>query len=327
MKIGLISKSRMLEAFIKHGNNCHIGTVRDDAGVIVDNPLEEVPTGIPIGNTSLAVKNLIGNSEAMATFRGLLGLSELEQTVSYIFALFNGTQFSEFLEISFSTKFMNHEVGPQVGFTTGIATKCTNEIYVAVPQLNKFQDILSKQLKYSGEVLFGLAQDYTISNVTFGHSYGPFGLFIESCREGFENCLHFMLGQAENCTLYTSCALANLVSLLPFPVFAIGKPERIEYPSSAEKHIWKFPFANSEVALITVHGQYSIGEARARLRRTIENMLRYREDLQFRTDYGVNPKPMLLCQEQLQKYLTWKREPEPKESLAVKLDSPEKVSL
>lgn len=287
MRIAIVGSSNSAKCIWDHAEGYAFNNLQDVEGVLVDEALFNLPpVSVPVANTCVAIKNLILNPDLQGQVYDHIGVVAGEPVTS-VFALFNGKEFSEFLEVSSSEYFMTQNVGPKVGFTTGTGLRVGSEIYDAVPALARLRDFLTKS-EYRGEVLIELADNYLITDIRIGHCFGHFALFSELAKCSVKDIVEFIFGGVSSCALYDSIGVANLISLPPFPSGSIT-PQMIHAPKGAEKHLWRFPKYNSEVILITCHGMF-LQEARKRVRRTIENIQANAHDLQYRVDYGYNAR-------------------------------------
>jgi len=294
MKIAIMDKS-----VVDHTDGNVFGANRDCDALFVDDPLLTPRLeGILTANTCIGVRNLIVSEELRKNFEDFLGLDKKSPPISSLYSLFNGKDFSDFLEVHYSKHFLTGEVGPEVGFVTGVGLKVTDDIYQAIPQLNKLKSMLIS-MKYQGEVLLTVTKNYTLSNVNFGHYYGHFALYAECAKCSVQTLLDFVFGKGVPCELYDSCCIANLVSQQPFPTRINTSTGPINAPKGAEKHLWRIPIESGEIVLIVVHGNYLL-EAKKRMRRTLENMRSYSDSIQYRIDYG-NYCHFVLCQEKYEK--------------------------
>lgn len=290
MKVAIIDSTNTAKCVWDHAVGNSLNNLLDVEGIFLDEVMFNLPpTDLPVANSCVAIKNLILNPQMQKPVFDHIGVVPGE-SVSTVFALFNGKEFSDFLEVSFSERLMTQNVGPKVGFTTGVALKVGQEIYDAVPALIRLRDFLTRS-EYRGEILIHLAENYLITDIRVGHFFGHFALFSELAKCSTSDLLDFIFGRLPTCSLYDSVGIANLVSLSPFPSGSLY-PQQIHAPKGAEKHLWRIQRGNSETVLITCHGLY-LQEARKRVRRTIENICLNFPDLQYRVDYGYNARFVL----------------------------------
>ena len=286
MKIAIVSTGEA-KAILDHTEGNFLGYSKDAVAFFVDNPLQKLETELPVANTCIGVQNLMLHEDLRKALLDDHVKVSKEFPVSSLFAFFNGENFSEWAEISFSQKFMSGNVGPEVGFTTGVGFRVAYDVLEAVPSIPKLKEVL-RNLNYRGEVLCSVAENFTLTGVAFGHFYGHFAVFSEISRNSVQEILDFVFGKFPECKLYNSCCVANLVSQPPFPLIIPNSASPLHAPRSAEKHLWRIMINNLvETVLITTRGM-SLSEARRRLRRTVENMLHYNSTLQYRNDYGFN---------------------------------------
>jgi len=301
MNISVITKSGEAKPIIDHTEGNFLGYNFEAKGVFVEDALTPMDwEGKPYVNTCIGVQNLIMNQELRKAFHESLAF-ENTASVSTLFSLFNGTEFSDFIEVSFSDRFMNNEVGPKLGFMTGVALKVDGDPYEAIPQLSRVKKALT-DLGYKGEVALGVSERFTLTGIHFGHLYGHFAMYAEICQNSVQDMLDYMFGECPKIELYDSLAVGNVISQPPFPSIVNNTNGQIRADRGAEKHLWRVILGGMvEIVLHTVHGTY-MGEARKRLRRTIEKMLSYSDILQYRTDFGYGGK-FILCKEKYERLL------------------------
>lgn len=306
MKLGVVSNIGSNKAIVDRVKGAVWGIQSDVDTIFVEHPLTPIPAGMKSINTCVGIQNLLINEELRQVVWNDLGLKQ-KPHVCWVFSLFNGNKFSDWLEVSYSEKFMNYEVGASIGFTMGAGFRVPDAMPDILPAVSKLGKFL-QELNYHGEITLAIASDFSICDIMFGHNYGAFGLFTEISKFNSTSAdlvvpciLEFMLGHRDVCELFDAGAVANIVSLPPFPFAVARDPRLLSAPSTAEKHIWRLKRVNMDYALITVYGSY-MGEARKRLRRTLDNMVSYNEDLQYRTDYGFSLN-FVIMQEHYNKFL------------------------
>jgi len=287
------------QGIIHHTKDAFLEQNEEIQGIFVSNPLEIVPEEIPSINTCLGIKNFYQDKDV----RDALLTKHIKVTdrprISTLYALFNGKKFSDWMEVSYSSRLMTGDVGPNVGFITGIGFPVDVNLFEAVPSMEKLQDFLHG-IKYQGEVVCGLADNYLLTDINFGHYFGHFGMFSEISKNTTQQLIDFMFGIFSDAELHSSLCISNLVSQQPFPIIGRTKKPTINTPKAADKHIWRVLLQGVlEVILITVHGR-DLGEAKFRLSQTLRNMQKYNHDLQFRVDYGQRPK-FVLSKEKFEK--------------------------
>lgn len=288
MKIAIVNSVGETKSLYDHTIGNELNSIHGCEGVFLDNPLlADGSVDLPLVNSCIGVQNIILNENLKSSFMesvcGTRG-DKLEEGGSTLYTLFNGEAFSDFLEVNFSGKFMTGNIGPDLGFVHGVGIKCDSNIYDAFPVLIKFREAFNK-LQYRGEILFAISSDYRITGVKFGHSHAHFCLYAELCQNTVQDCLEYLFGKVNKITLHESIAVANLVTLSPYPSRSLNT-QTIHAPKGAEKHLWRSQYGNGETVLVVCHGGY-LNEARKRIRRTIENMLAFNPELQYRLDYGL----------------------------------------
>lgn len=320
MKIMLINGVGTINSLVDHCEN--VTNKMEGADIcLLEQPLLEYPKHLPVLNSNIGVMNYMLNDELRnAVLQNVVKVSG-EPFESELFAIFNGENFSDFIEVSYSTKFMTYNIGPCVGFTCGTAIKVTTPIEEAIPQMKDLLNFL-REIKYHGEISIGLSSNYCITGFAFQHFYGHFSMFCEMAVISPSEILSFMIGEQKSCDLHDTCCVANLISKQPFPVPISSRVSpRIAAPKGAEKHLWRLPLGFAEPVIVTTHGSF-LKEAQKRLQRTIYNMLSYDSDIQYRTDYGQQNK-FVLCKDKYDIFKTnpfWKKE-ESKPSLVPELSN------
>ncbi len=279
--IGVTNGTGEAKCVVDHVENALLGLTPSVEVVFADHPLADLLGEIPVLNSCVAIRNAILHPELQQ------GLFETWQVKpgpwkSSFFALFNGTDFSDWLEVGFSTRFMTGNVGPVVGFAQGAGLRAEG-VLDGVRGMDKVQRTL-RDIGYRGQVLLYVNELFELTDVRFGHFYAHWGIFSELCKVSNGEMISFLLGDMPGCELYDSVCVANLVSMMPFPSLSI-QTQAIHAPKNAEKHLWRVPRGLGETVLITVHGD-TVHEGRRRIRRTLDNMLQGNPDLQYRTDYG-----------------------------------------
>lgn len=281
--IGITNGTGEAKCLADHAENVVIGTQGDIEAVFADHPmieLGELPE-VPLANTCVAVQNAILNEPLR---EGLFEAWKVKvgPGKSTFYSLFNGQEFGDWLEVSYSSRFMTGGVGPNVGFVHGAGIKVVG-VEEALPSLGEIKKAL-QGFEYRGQVMLHVNESFELTGINFGHYYAHWAIYSELCKNSNMEMLDFIFGKFQSCELYDSVCVANLVSLCPFPSLGLQN-QSIHAPKNAEKHLWRVPRGASETVLCAVHGD-NVHEARRRLRRTIENMLQSSPELQYRTDYG-----------------------------------------
>jgi len=122
-------------------------------GVFLDNPMLELAAfkRLPLMNSCVGVQNLMMSKELQQKFyEDFLGVSNLTAQ-STIFAIFNGTEFSDWLEVSYSGRLMNEEVGPNIGFSTGVSSLVLDDVQLQGRPHQSRRQLCSRELGSSEE--------------------------------------------------------------------------------------------------------------------------------------------------------------------------------
>lgn len=238
-------------------------------------------------NTSQVAMNYMTSRDVNKQIREHLGVVD-KPAVTNLYGFFNGQQFGPWLEAVVSTRFMNREVGPNVGVTLGVGYTAGNEPSDAIPNLSDIKEFLV-DAEYRGEVLLQVTSDFQICGLQLGHMPAFLGMFGEVLKGPMDNVMRFVLQECPVYELYTSVVTGTLVSLWPFPGNLAPNEKKILAPASAEKHLWRLSAGNAEPVWITTHGQ-SLQQARARMNQTLLNIAKTEPSVQYRTDlgFGVN---------------------------------------
>ena len=287
MKLGVIPSHGAIFGLIDHLNDVQLGSVDVDA-IIVEHPQTPIVEGKTYINTSSGIQTFLISDEIREPYMKAMQADLNAREVSAIYALFNGESFSDWLEVSYSTRLMNNDVGPSSSYITGVGVTPEFPVTEAVKGLSELKQLLI-DAGYRGEVYIGLSREFRITDLKFGHLYSFFAMFYELCKNKKKNgVIKFLLGEAEKCELLDQIVVSNVVSQAPFPYLqAVGQDDiTIPMKSEASKHIWQIRNDSAKYVLVVAQGEYLL-EARRRLRRTLYNMTKYDRDLQYRTDYGL----------------------------------------
>jgi hypothetical protein len=237
-------------------------------------------------NANVLVLRLMVDEKAQQNLQQLLDLSP-KPTQNYLYALYN-KGFSQFLEVSYDSKFMTGGVGVDINFAKGAGIPVPEGMAEqAIPNLTNIEQCLNGS-EYRGEVTIGISDDFQATSLQLSHSWGMFAMYGEIVKGGVSAMLDFLTKDSQVLTLYDTIVLSNLISQFPFPVPIESSVRQRFVPANpgAEKHLWRMERVPYSTALVTTHG-VSVGEAQRRLRRTLNNSLAYDSTLQFRVDYGV----------------------------------------
>lgn len=285
MKVLIIKSTGTINALFDHCDNV-TEKLEGATACMVENNLANTPDRLPVINSCTGIKNLMLNEKMQdVVLHNILKVSDNKPT-SEIFALFNGERFSDFIEVGYTRRFMTYNIGPIIGFVCGVGIKISVPLEEAVPQFKSLIKFL-QEIHYIGEISIGLDDSYCITGFSCQHFYGHFAMYSEMCEAGTTELIKYILGDNDSCNIHDTCCVANLVSKQPFPCMIMTTTSpRISAPKSAEKHLWRMSLGYVEPVLITTHGSY-LREAQKRIQRTIDNMITYDPDIQFRTDYGM----------------------------------------
>jgi len=299
MKLGVIPSHGAIYGLIDHLNNVQLGDSDVDA-LIVEHPQTPLKENQNYINTSIGLQTFLITEEVQAPYMKAMQTEPQAREISALYSLFNGETFSDWLEVSYSCRFMNNDVGPKTSFTTGVGLKPEFAVEEAVKGMAGLKQLL-KDCNYKGEVYVGISKEFKICNLKFGHIYSCFAMFYEVCKhKKKDGVLRFLLGESDECGLTEHIVISNVVSKAPYP-YARRGAEDISIPtrSDASKHIWRVNNESAKYVLVLAQGDYLL-EARRRIRRTLTNMTKYDRDLQYRTDYGLR-REFVLGQERYKK--------------------------
>lgn len=295
MRIGLIAQGAE-KAICEHTKEVVLGIDDLTEAVLVEYPGTYVPD-LPSINTCLAVRNMKAQPKLEEMFQSELGV--VNSTIdSFLYGFFNGKNFSDLLEVSYSTRFMAGDIGASIGFVQGTAIPATNEVFAAFPELTQIQTGLN-EIEYRGEITLGCTRDFHISDIKFGHQTGLFALFTELSQLAPQANYEWCLGIGHECKVHEDgISVCTLISNPPFPV-PTSETVPLIAPVGAEKHLYRVNAMSHEVAYVATWG-VDLVEAKRRTRRTIENCVSFNPNLQYRYDYGYKER-FVFSQEKYQK--------------------------
>jgi len=301
MQYAILSNG-LAKGLADHAQNNIIGYTPSVVGVFVDHPLRDTFDYVgPIANSSIGVKTFTLDTKLRARFYEEEMKIVGDEPDTTLYALFNGERFSDWLEISHSTKLMSGNVGPSVGLSAAVGIRVAASLSDAVQNFSQLAPAL-RSLGYRGEVLCGLSRNFNITGINFGHFPAQFGTFNESCKQTTQECLDFIFGHFPECVLYPAVTITNLISKSPFPFMVTKSETKIVAPKAAEKHLWRVLLKNgSEIVYVTVHGKCCL-QARNRFKATARNMKKYDPEIQYRNDVGFHQK-FVLSEDQYQEFL------------------------
>ena len=194
------------------------------------------------------------------------------------------------VEIAFSRRFMNGEVGPQIGFAHGCA--------LPVPQdsVKDLTDYLSG--KYAGELAVEFDARKKPCKVSFGHMPHYMCMYAEFFSMKIDILLDWLTeGIDELPEMRKGVAICNAVSSPPFP--SPLPNEAVKASPGGERHIWRVVIGDKNLALVTAHSDKipsadshhsPFAQCRKRLYRTINELRKYNDFIQYRTDAAYSLK-------------------------------------
>lgn len=287
MKLAVVTQTGIGNILADKCEDIVVGRVeQEDALNISDNIL--VPIKGEALNYSIGAQAIALNPEMREQVYEKLSLTK-EKTISRISALFNGQRFSPWVEVSYSPRFMDGEVGPDIGFACGVSCLVDFPLEDALPQFHGVVDFIAG-LNYRGQVTLDIGEGCVITGFMLGFSPAIFAMMCEASKLGVRDMLEFASGSVAHCEYYESLIVSNLISRSPFP--ALIPQERIRAPASAERHLWRMRTGPVEPVLVTVHGDY-YGTCHKRMTGTIINLLQFDSYLQYRSDPGKSRQMVL----------------------------------
>lgn len=286
MKIALLA-NKAPRAILEHTKEVTLGMTGDTEGIMVEDVLRDVNSGLPVINTCVGAKVYMTSQEHRELFNreaGIVGGTP----VSYLYALVSPTSCSDWMEMSVSGKFLSGDVGVDIGFVQATALPCCTEVYDAFPKLASLVDALHI-LGYSGEVVVGVTADFQLATLALGHCTGAFCLFTELAMQSPQESIEFCFGRRQHAKLHVErVAACTLFSYPPYP-YTDKEMFSVLAPRTAERHLFRFNVGCCELAYASASGN-NIFEVRRRVRRTMDNCVQYNDSLQFRIDIGRNAK-------------------------------------
>ena len=301
MRIAIVDQTGTCKTLVDKGYDCFLGSLQEKADGYFCGQLTPTNGTKPVANSCTAALRFSLDPDCLREYLDAVDCPP-GKTESHVYGLFNGKDFSELIEVSYSDRFMNREVGPKLGFTCGTALKIQTDLTLALPQFKDIRESL-ESMNYRGEICLGINSDFEIVEILFGHFPGHFSLFAELSLNRIQDILEFIFGEIFNCPLREGLAVCNLVTKFPFPSYG---DSRILAPKNAEAHLWRMFYpTNQEKILVTAQGN-TLREAKQRVYRSIKNMLSYADELQYRSDF-FNNKHFLLTLDEFEKMLPQSR--------------------
>ena len=252
--------------------------------VLVDNSVIQVPDGVPQFNTSPLSRLLALHPESLKEFEDSFGMTGAKASLT-IFTMMNDSGHLPLVAIGYSERLMHGDVGPRLGFSHGAAFMCDDVTVLPSEVLEVLSFCVGK---YAGEIAIDIDENWNISRVRFGHQPQYVSMFSEFYGMQYGSLLSWMVRGEDLPRCTAGLVVSALVSKSPFPYVSIPTGD-IQADVQAEKHIWRFPIGNAQVALVSAHAE-DTSRSRRRVFRTINRMRKYDETLQYRTDiaYRLN---------------------------------------
>jgi hypothetical protein len=283
VKIGWIGH-KATPTIIGHTTNIQQGISTGCEAVLVEDVMQATPNDILTLNTSDAVKVLSLRKDLREEFDAEFNI-EKTTPHNYLYSFFNGEEFSDFIEIDYSMRFMSCNAGPALGFVQGCALSCDITLYEAFPTLRKLQKALAA-MEYRGEITIGITKGFRVCDIRFGHFTGGFSLYSELCQKSIQNAYSFAAGEGASCEVFdNSVALCTLLSLPPFPT-ELKVTTYIDAPPPAEKHLYRYFYTVEQQVAFAAAWGLNIKEARSRVYKIINTCRQYNADIQYRADVG-----------------------------------------
>lgn len=289
MKIGYIGDTSY-RVVIEHANDIALNVTEDCRAAIVEDPSMAGPADLPTINTSPAIRGILSNEELATQFAESFAVGN-SYPASQLYGFIGPTGLSDMVELCSDSRFLTGSIGPNLGFVQGTGICVDTDLYLAVPQLQNLTEAVV-ELGYCGEILIGLAEDYTICDIRFGHFTGGFALFNELMKGNIQDAYEWCLGAKKEPRLHRKgISVVTLLSQPPFP-YDLTQRTAIRAPSGADKHMYKVLQGQAEIAYVAAWG-IDIFEAKKRVRGTLEKCASYEKDVQYRIDYGYKQKFLL----------------------------------
>ena len=236
-------------------------------------------------NSSPAANNFMTSPDVNKKMREIMEFSN-ERPRTHIYAFFNGKRFSNWLEISFTNRFMNRDVGPVVGVTLGVGYMANQQPSDALPGLGTVAGVL-QDMEYRGEVMLSITESFEICNMQLCHLPAFFAMYAEILRGSLDGVIKFLCEEpGVELEMFPSVVAGTLVTIPPFPGSLQQAAGKILAPASAEKHLWRWLVGGAEPTWVTTHGQ-SLQQARSRMNQTLLNIAKTEPTVQYRTDLGI----------------------------------------
>ena len=276
--MGLLAGIRHHSGDVKFVDN----VIDDGTPVLVDNPTMLIPSHIRQFNTSDLSRLLAIDEGSQRSFSEAFNCSGKPSAMSFFTMIRENGEFLVPVAIGYSGRFMNGNVGPDVGFMHGVGFMVENPKHW-VTSMGEVLDYLSG--KYAGEIAIDVDEDWCISRIRFGHQPQYLSLLCEFYGMRYDELLDWLVNEEDSPRHSVGVAISVAVSKPPFPVVEVEQRDGIQAANEAEKHIRRVLMGRCEIALVTAHSE-GVPLGRRRVFRTINRMRRYDERIQYRTDCG-----------------------------------------
>jgi len=293
MKIGYIGDSAY-RTVLEHTRDITLNINEDTEAVLVEDPRISGSIDLPVLNTSPSIAHMLSDKIYRDQFYKLHDIKDA-QPVTYLAGFISSIELSPMIEVAYSTRMLTGSIGAHAGKVQGTAIAVDkNYMYEAIPGLQPIVESL-QQLRYHGNIAFGISSDFRVCQLILGHDTMLFALYNElatkSMDDYYEACI------SSNCEFpelhMNALAVTTLVSAPPYPF--IEKASNIKAPPPAEKHLYREQRGLAEVGFVCCWG-LDAQEAKRRVRRTLEKISSYEKEVQYRTDYGWKETFMLSSQ-------------------------------
>lgn len=256
--------------------------IDDGTPYLVDNPLIEIPDSIRQFNVSNLSRLLCSDEDSLKEFNSVFGMTGKESCVTiYTMIRENGSYLIPII-VGYSGRFMNGDVGPDIGYSHGAAFMLSNPKDWP-EKMGDILDYLSD--RYAGEVAIEVDEDWKMSKLQFGHQPQYVSLMSEFYGMRYDELLGWLVNDDEAPRHSEGVVLSVMVSKPPFPVVEVPQGDQMQAANDAEKHIWRVIIGRCEVVFVSAYAD-NLPNCRRRVFRTINRMLKYDNRIQYRTDGG-----------------------------------------
>lgn len=287
MKISINAMSNMRD-IIEHSKDITLG-VREDTDVVLWDFPREIPQDlldkVHLNNCPAVVK-LLSKPELMKEFRSQFSFAEGNPSFN-IYGFLSAKQLGPCVEMAVRHSFMTGDVGMYLGYVQNTALPCTEDMYLAIPNLKGIVEGL-QAIGYLGEISFLCSSTFEVVDVVFGHQVAAYSLMCEMGMQHPQKLFEFSAGGEPYALHQDRIAVNTLLSYPPYP-YSTDVPFSILAPTGAEKHLYRYKIGMCELAYAATWG-CDITEAKRRCRRTIDGCKNYYLNIQHRVDYGWKDK-------------------------------------